>query len=942
MNDLSGLDWSATTQNGGKPPLTSSAYSYPASRPTPPPLSGRSTPLSSQASGTSSMKPSNDVFANLVSFGSSKPVSNLTLQERQKLLQEEKRRKEEERRQQFDAQFGVHDAGFWDTLAGKGAPTKTPDPPVSAPAFSGVGGQSLSDSINRPFAALGLASNGQSAHDASEDDLLAAFSAAAPVDSSSHFPPPSNANAGSAGDDDPFGLGSMGAQSPRPVQVRSEQNDDDILGLLGRPVSDVLPPKPREPSPKPIQDNQVPSKGPSDSRDKLVAELVDMGFPADKAEQALAETDSRLDVQAAVGWLLNEAHREAKQKSRAGDTRGNRSEHDTSGRNPRSTSAGRLRRGDEEGIGSKPAWMQQTSRSNTSQRKGVNGSPARGEEKDIAQKASEVGNNLFKSANSLWSTGRKKVQKAVADFQQEVDPAQPKWMRETTGEGRRSSRSRDDKSRGVRSGASPDGQTSRGQQGDDNITDEAMMLEARPPPPRRPSRQKNMASGLHPPSLTSSRGKPPAVSQGPTESTVRQGLQGNPQRSQDADPRGRLTRRVVEDESSNAYISPARRKKANAQTQPRATGPKPDLLIERSSSGQVSATVATAPSPIQPQNPFRPSATVPTSKSPTPKPISQRSKVPPRRNPPTSPSALSISASHRQKGTEAYKRGDFSSAHSAYTAALSQLPETHPTSIIILCNRALVNLKVGDSKAAVSDADTALEVIGASRGEGELISLANEGDKEMREFFEKALMRKAEGLEQMEKWGEASKVWKDAVEAGVGGAVSIQGRNRCEKAVGSDSRTAAAAPVRIQPLRKSQPPKPSLPVRTAATALSTEAVARLRAANAAAEKVDDEKFALADAVDAKLAAWKGGKEANIRALLASLDTVLWAEAGWKKVGLHELVLANKVKVVYMKGIAKVHPDKISTSATTEQRMVSAAVFSTLNEAWDKFKKENNL
>jgi len=34
--------------------------------------------------------------------------------------------------------------------------------------------------------------------------------------------------------------------------------------------------------------------------------------------------------------------------------------------------------------------------------------------------------------------------------------------------------------------------------------------------------------------------------------------------------------------------------------------------------------------------------------------------------------------------------------------------------------------------------------------------------------------------------------------------------------------------------------------------------------------------------------------------------------------------------------------QIPQNATTEQRMISAAVFSTLNEAWDKFKKENGL
>lgn len=34
--------------------------------------------------------------------------------------------------------------------------------------------------------------------------------------------------------------------------------------------------------------------------------------------------------------------------------------------------------------------------------------------------------------------------------------------------------------------------------------------------------------------------------------------------------------------------------------------------------------------------------------------------------------------------------------------------------------------------------------------------------------------------------------------------------------------------------------------------------------------------------------------------------------------------------------------QIPVTATTEQRMISSAVFGTLNEAWDKFRVENNL
>lgn len=34
--------------------------------------------------------------------------------------------------------------------------------------------------------------------------------------------------------------------------------------------------------------------------------------------------------------------------------------------------------------------------------------------------------------------------------------------------------------------------------------------------------------------------------------------------------------------------------------------------------------------------------------------------------------------------------------------------------------------------------------------------------------------------------------------------------------------------------------------------------------------------------------------------------------------------------------------QIAQDATTEVRMIAGTVFSTLNEAWDKFKAENNM
>lgn len=41
-------------------------------------------------------------------------------------------------------------------------------------------------------------------------------------------------------------------------------------------------------------------------------------------------------------------------------------------------------------------------------------------------------------------------------------------------------------------------------------------------------------------------------------------------------------------------------------------------------------------------------------------------------------------------------------------------------------------------------------------------------------------------------------------------------------------------------------------------------------------------------------------------------------------------------------VANEDDNQISTDASTEVRMIAGTVFATLNEAWDKFKKENNM
>ncbi|KAG9121506.1 hypothetical protein FRC07_002498 [Ceratobasidium sp. 392] len=333
------------------------------------------------------------------------------------------------------------------------------------------------------------------------------------------------------------------------------------------------------------------------------------------------------------------------------------------------------------------------------------------------------------------------------------------------------------------------------------------------------------------------------------------------------------------------------------------------------------------------------------SQTPTPvqpSPIERRPTSPPpaprvRTNPPVSANTLSTAQTHRTKGTEAFKLGQFSAAVDAYTTAIELLPESHINRIPLLNNRAAARAKAGDASGAIEDCTAVLAAIGDDFDPKREAPIP---DVDLSAALVKALRRRAEVLETTEKWKRAREDWERLVKVGGTWAGSktasdgVQGVGRCKRM--EDGGKQSAARPSAPPVAKPKPrPRPVLSRTTSQP--DSAAVHRLKVANAAAEAEGDAKHALKDSVDARIMAWKGGKETNIRALIASLDTVLWPELGWNKVGMHELVMPNQVKIKYVRAIAKVHPDKLNASSTTvEQRMIANSVFGALNEAWNAF------
>jgi hypothetical protein len=87
--------------------------------------------------------------------------------------------------------------------------------------------------------------------------------------------------------------------------------------------------------------------------------------------------------------------------------------------------------------------------------------------------------------------------------------------------------------------------------------------------------------------------------------------------------------------------------------------------------------------------------------------------------------------------------------------------------------------------------------------------------------------------------------------------------------------------------------------------------------------------------------WSGkdNQRNNIRALLCTLQDVVWAEAGWNSLSFSDLMQPAQIKKNYFKAITRFHPDKNQT-ADYRQRYIAERVTNELNAAWDEFRKTN--
>ena len=140
-------------------------------------------------------------------------------------------------------------------------------------------------------------------------------------------------------------------------------------------------------------------------------------------------------------------------------------------------------------------------------------------------------------------------------------------------------------------------------------------------------------------------------------------------------------------------------------------------------------------------------------------------------------------------------------------------------------------------------------------------------------------------------------------------------------AIGKSANVQAAVHSRVNDMKQSQ----------------AKAVQDLRQREAKKAASDVEEDEVRRRLEPKIKAWseEHGKRKQLRALLASLHTILWPGANWKQMSIGDILDDGKVKKAFHKASRVVHPDKTS-DLDAEKRFLAKRVFDALSQAKTEF------
>ncbi|OCF43119.1 hypothetical protein I317_03088 [Kwoniella heveanensis CBS 569] len=903
--------------------------------------SGRNTPVQPppvQASGGGGGGGGGlDAFSSLLSMPSSSGANGgtMTMAQRQKVKEDEKKRQDEEDRKRFEAE-----GDFWDNLGSSSSTSTTAVGPIQSqikvsqhpPGLTTTNGHDYLDDFLKPTPA-GSARTKTPLQPAS-NEIVVPIASAAPSGSKSsagtfwddfgdstastiknQFPPIisaeqklqkpgsfSSQSRSPAPPADPFDFDALEGAVPKPnggddSTIKTplsnfdfgdggDNDEDDILGDLGKPVTAKPNRRPSQAESGSSRPTKSSATRPSSPPPHIVGQIVEMGFSPAQARQALAKTDLGLDVQAALELLLGGQASSSGARARRQDDFPEDDDDLVERERQRREEEEKERRRRRRAGPSRDSVRARTYEEREQDREATTSDQA---EKYLAQ-ASEIGANMFSKATSFWNSSKEKAMKVYEEQRKAMEANAAAAAARDGGDGAR---------KPVRDGR-PRWMTEAAEDGF--------------------PKEKNAGAGGF---RDDHEGLEPAWSQRDFKQRARTG--------EDIDQNG-----AGPSYRSRATTSPAKpRRPAEQASDYRSPKERADLLF-------VDDAPRTYISP----------ARHPKKQATTSRPVTPAAPLPARQLVSATPQQLSSSAAHKAKGNEHFKLGRFAEAESSYSSAISSLPEGHLFLVPLHNNRAAARLKLGDSGPAASDCTVVIDLIGPSYHPSKEAPLPADVASEVKlaNGLIKAMTKRAQAWEMGEKWKNAVEDWERVMgfdlsmlgtNAGPTKNLAAEGARRSRKMLEGNSVKPQAAPAR-KPASAPTFARPSpRPPATAANADKSAAVSELRKAAQAQEAEDNQRSVLKDSVDAKINAWKAGKETNIRGLIASLDTVLWDDIlkGGLKVGLHELVTDKQVKIKYMKVIARLHPDKMNVQSTTvEQRMLANDVFGILNEAWRAFIK----
>jgi len=147
--------------------------------------------------------------------------------------------------------------------------------------------------------------------------------------------------------------------------------------------------------------------------------------------------------------------------------------------------------------------------------------------------------------------------------------------------------------------------------------------------------------------------------------------------------------------------------------------------------------------------------------------------------------------------------------------------------------------------------------------------------------------------------------------------ISIDATN----AVGKSAKVQQAVHARVNDMKKAQ----------------NLALKELREREKRTKEAEDEEDIVRRRLEPKVKRWseEHGKKKQLRALLASLQIILWPECNWKPVNIGDILDDKKARRCYLKATLKVHPDK-TKDLDAEKRFIAKRVFDALSQAFTEF------